>query len=95
MARFKLEMDDTNLSKEKIVNSSNNSSVYKQGETEGSSVKTNYLHISSVQTILHSSYKFLWDFCIVRTNSMGLLHSSYKFLWDFYIVPTSFYGSFT
>ena len=52
LARFKLETDDTSgrtciLMKQAVFSSSDNSSVYKYGQTDGSSVQTNYLDNSS------------------------------------------------
>ena len=53
MARFILETDDpSGRTWARKDSSSNNSTVYIRGQADGSSVKTNYLRSSSVQTNL-------------------------------------------
>ena len=53
MARFILETDDpSGRTWARKNSSSNNRTVYKRGQADGSSVKTNYLRSSSVQTDL-------------------------------------------
>ncbi len=55
MARFILETDDPSgrtciLNRRAFFSSCDNSSVYKYGQTDGSSVQTNYLYNSSAKT---------------------------------------------